>query len=237
MLLKVNSLEAGYGKKTVVRDVNISVDENEIVAIIGPNGVGKSTLLKTVFGFAKPFGGEISYLSHPITGRSPGQNIRDGIAYVPQGAKVFPDLTVEQNLVMGGYILKDNDVVKNRIKWVYDVFPALADRPNQRARSLSGGERQMLALGMALICTPKLILLDEPSIGLAPHVVKTIMGIIKQAVSEIGTSVLIVEQNAKEVFRIADRVYVMKVGRITDEGPPEKFNSPAELRKVYLIEG
>lgn len=236
MLFEAKGISAGYGKMTVISDINIAVNENEILAIIGPNGTGKSTLLKTLYGTIKANSGEITYCSHNITGRTPSLNIKDGISYVPQGSKVFPDLTVDQNLLMGAYTMRDKEEIKKSIENVYRLFPALAERKASRGRSLSGGERQQLAFGMGLVCKPKLLFLDEPSIGLSPTIVKTIMKIVKLTKEELGMSVLIVEQDARAALSIADRVYIMKVGEITSEGSPEDFNTPEELKKVYLVD-
>jgi branched-chain amino acid transport system ATP-binding protein len=221
MLLEVKDLEVGYFKRVVVQGVSLAVDEREIVAIIGHNGAGKTTTLKGIFGFLKPVGGEILYRSDAITGRSPLANVRDGITYTPQERFTFPELSVMENLRLGGYTLHND--LQARIEMVYETFPVLKERAWQRASTLSGGERRMLGLGMALITRPKLMLLDEPSLGLSPVMVQSLTEALRQIRDTFGTAIVLVEQNVKQALRLANRAYVMKVGRIILEEKAEKL--------------
>lgn len=233
MLLEVSNLNAGYGKKIVVFDVDLQVDKGEIVALIGPNGAGKSTTMKAIFGLLKFKSGKILFNKNPIIRRHPSQNVMDGISFVAQGPQIFSTLTVHENINMGGYTLSKK-IMEKRSKQVFEFFPILKDRKNQLAGTLSGGERQMLAIGMSLMLTPKLLLLDEPSVGLAPLLVKSIMDNVKQINTEMQCSVLIIEQNSRQVLSIANRVYVMKVGRITAQPKPEDLLEDDKFKKIFL---
>lgn len=234
MFLKVENLDAGYGKKEVLYKISLSVEQKEIVALIGPNGSGKSTLLKAIFGLLKPYRGSILFEEKNIVGRNPSEIIKMGISFVPQGGEIFPDLTVQENLELGGYILKDNLENKNRIYKVFQFFPILNDRKNYLASSLSGGEKQMLALGMALMLIPKMILLDEPSIGLSPKLVKKIMENIRELKKKTGAGILLVEQNVRQALKIADRVYILKLGRIVREITPQEFQEKGNLWEIAV---
>lgn len=234
MFLRVNHLNAGYGKKTVIFDVSLQVGKGEIVTLIGPNGAGKSTTMKAIFGLLKLRNGEVFFDGKDILKRHPSQNVKDGISFVAQGPQIFPDLSVQENISMGGYTIP-RARVEERLKQVYEFFPILDERRGQSAGSLSGGERQMLALATSLMLTPRLLLLDEPSVGLAPFLVKTIMGNVNRINAEMDCSVLIIEQNARQVLTIAHRAYVMKVGRVTAEPSPEELLRGDELKKVFLI--
>jgi branched-chain amino acid transport system ATP-binding protein len=236
MFLKIENLSASYGLKRVLFDISLSIGEKEIVAIIGPNGAGKTTTLRSIFGIHRQREGEVVFDDQDISGNSCFRNLLSGICYVPQGGRVFGNLSVAENLIMGGHILKDRNEKREKLETVSSLFPILGERKRQLASTLSGGERQMLAMGMSMMLTPRVLLLDEPSIGLAPALVPKLMEAIKNINRNFGTSVLIVEQNARQVLKISDRVYVMKVGRITDVDKPEKFLSRDELRKVYLSE-
>jgi len=234
MLLQISNLEVSYHKKQVIFGISLAVEEGKIVSLVGPNGAGKTTTLNTIIGLLHPRKGEILFKEMNITHQKASQNVRRGISLVPQGGRVFPDLSVLENLELGGYLLapqKRNE----RLRYVGNLFPILEQRNKQRANSLSGGERQMLAIGRALMLTPDLLLLDEPSIGLAPLLVKEIMKTLSQISGEMGTSIFVVEQNVREIFQIAQKAYVLKVGKIILENhhPLELLNDE-NLRKSYL---
>ena len=215
MLLEVRDLVTGYQKKPVLRGVSLQVDAGEIVALIGHNGAGKTTTLKSIMGLMKAQRGTIHYQNASITNREPDKNVREGISLVPQGHPVFSDLSVLENLELGAYTLAEGSrVLRQRMDQVFDFFPILNQRRHQQAGSLSGGMQQMLALGMAWMLTPKLLLLDEPSLGLAPLVVQNVLESVREINARFGTAVLLVEQNVKQALRVAQRVYVMKVGQI-----------------------
>lgn len=235
MVLEVTKLQAGYGKKIVLSDISLRLGTGEIVAMIGVNGAGKSTTLNTIFGLIHPKAGHISYNGQEIGARPPCLNVLDGMTLTPQGGRVFSNLTVRHNLLMGGYTIRRRAEMGARLDNVFSLFPVLKNRLSQRAGTLSGGERQMLTIGMSLMMKPKLMLIDEPSTGLAPYLVTEMLQRLKQVNTEIGTSMLVVEQT-RHIMTIADRVYVVKLGRITVEGKPERFMNKEELRKAYLAD-
>lgn len=221
MLMEVKGLQAGYSKKVVVHGISMAIDATEIVALIGNNGAGKTTTLKTIFGLLKPLGGEVVYNGRTVTARSPMANVKDGINFIPQERPIFPDLSVMDNLDLGAYTLKGDK--KSRLEMVYRLFPILKERSWQRAGTLSGGEQRMLGMGMALVIRPRLLLLDEPSLGLAPVLVRSLMEALQQIQKELGTSILLVEQNVKQALQVARRVYVMKMGKLILEESAEKL--------------
>jgi branched-chain amino acid transport system ATP-binding protein len=234
MLLQIFNLEVSYHKKQVIFGISLAVEEGKVVSLVGPNGAGKTTTLNTIIGLIHPRRGEILFKGMNITQQKASQNVRRGISLVPQGGRVFPDLSVRENLELGGYLLapqKRNE----RIRYVGSLFPILEQRSKQRANSLSGGERQMLAISRALMLTPDLLLLDEPSIGLAPLLVKEIMKTLSQISREMGTSIFVVEQNVRETFQIAQKAYVLKVGRIILENlHPLELLKDENLTRSYL---
>ena len=233
-LLGIDSLETGYGKKQVLFGVSIKISEGEIVALIGPNGSGKSTTLKTICGLLPIWKGALSFNGTRINGSSPAQNVARGITFAPQGNRVFDDLSVMENLEIGGYQLK-RKVLKERIDQVLEMFPALKKPLRRDAGKLSGGEQQMVALARALIPKPKLLMLDEPSLGLAPNLAKTVFEKVAQINEETGVGILIVEQKVREVLGICDRVYSLKLGRIAFDGLPDELKEDrAKLRKLFL---
>jgi branched-chain amino acid transport system ATP-binding protein len=232
--LHVQGLVTGYGKKQVLNGVEIEVAAGEIVALVGHNGAGKSTLLKAVFGLIPIWQGQVQFNGKPVTKPAPRELLRAGIAYVPQGNRVFTDLTVQENLEMGGITLPNKQAVREGIQRVFGLFPALKDRLKQRAGTLSGGEKQMLALANALILSPRLLLLDEPSLGLAPPLVSDALARIQQIARDNSAAVLIVEQKVREVLKIAQRVYVLRNGRVSFTGPVEALKDEAKLKEVYL---
>ncbi len=231
-MLEVKNLNSGYGKVTVLRDVAFHVETDEMVAIIGPNGAGKSTLLKTISGLVKAQSGTVYFGDQEITGKSPDQVIRKGIAYVPEGGKPFPNMTVIDNLMMGAY--SNPNILKSGIMdEVYELFPVLKQRNSQYARTLSGGERQMLAIARGLVSRPKLIMLDEPSLGVAPKLVDEIYEKIR-ALKRTGLTVLLVEQNISYALEIADRGYVLENGQIVLEGKASELANSEHIKKSYL---
>jgi branched-chain amino acid transport system ATP-binding protein len=230
-LLEVRELDAGYGDLQILDGVDLDVADGEYVTVVGPNGAGKSTVMKSVFGLTTYMGGTVRFAGQEIQTDSPDQIIRKGIGYVPQSDNVFPGLTVRENLEMGAYIL--DSVPEDRVREVYERFPVLEERTNQKAGTMSGGQRQMVAMGRALMLDPDLLLLDEPSAGLAPDLVTDLFDRIDQ-VNESGTAVLMVEQNAKEALRRCDRGYVLVDGqnRYTDEG--RALLADEQVRRDFL---
>jgi len=204
MLLQLSDIEVSYHKKQVIFGISLTVEQGKVVALVGPNGAGKTTALNTIIGLLHPKKGEILFQGVNITQQKTSENVRRGISLVPQGGRVFPDLSVLENLELGGYLLEPQKI-EGRLQSVYTLFPILKERHSQKANSLSGGERQMLAIGRALMLTPTLLLLDEPSIGLAPLLVKEIMRKLSEISREMGTSIFVVEQNVREIFKLPTR--------------------------------
>jgi branched-chain amino acid transport system ATP-binding protein len=233
-LLNVIGLVTGYGKKQVVKGASLEVTRSEVVALIGHNGAGKSTLLKAIFGLLPTWSGEIFLDGDSIQSPNPQKLLRSGVAYVPQGNRVFTDLTVRENLEMGGVTLPSKALINEGIDRALSLFPPLKPRLRRRAGTLSGGEKQMLALSNALVLSPRVLLLDEPSLGLAPQLVSLALKRIHDISVGSGTAVLIVEQKVREVLKIANRVYVLRNGRVSFSGPAESLFDDAKLREVYL---
>jgi branched-chain amino acid transport system ATP-binding protein/neutral amino acid transport system ATP-binding protein len=231
-MLAVTDVVAGYGAHDeVLKGVGITVAQRELIVLIGPNGAGKSTLLKSIAGFLKPREGAITFEDKPIGGLKPREIARQGIAFVPQEANVFPSLSVEANLEMGGYV--DRRAARDRIQATYARFPILAERRNQDARTLSGGQRQMLAMAMALMAAPRLMLLDEPSAGLSPAASLELFDLIKGLQRE-GMTIIMVEQNALDALQIADRGYLLVDGANAREGRASELISDDEVRHAFL---
>lgn len=231
-LLKVDSVTAGYGDTEILRGLSIRVEPQEVVSIIGPNGAGKSTLMKTIFGLLHPREGSISFDGHDITQFAPHRIVRQGMCYVPQVANVFTTLTVEENLEMGAFPLGKADLTESKDR-VYAMFPKLRQRRRQLAGKMSGGERQMVAMGSALMLNPKLLLLDEPTAALSPKLVDEIFGRIAR-INEIGISVLMVEQNARQSLSMADRGYVLASGENRHEGTGKELLEDPNVGRLYL---
>jgi ABC-type branched-subunit amino acid transport system ATPase component len=232
-LLAAESLTAGYGRMDILHDVSLTVDVNEIVSIIGPNGAGKSTAFKTIVGFLRPRAGRVLFNGEEITGLRPDLVLRRGLAYVPQGRIVFPQMTVLENLEMGAYIERDPARVAAALEQVYTLFPILAERRKQNAGTMSGGEQQMVAIARALMTTPRLILLDEPSLGLSPKFVTLIFEKLI-ALRQAGYTLMLVEQNATRALAVADRAYVLELGRNRFEGPGLSLLADPEVKRLYL---
>jgi ABC-type branched-subunit amino acid transport system ATPase component len=232
-LLRAEGLTAGYGKLAILHDVTLEVRQGEMVGVIGPNGAGKSTSFKTIVGFLRPNSGRVVFDGQDITGLRPDQVLLRGLAYVPQGRIVFPQMTVLENLEMGAYIERDPRRVRDALERVYALFPVLAERPRQLAGTMSGGEQQMVAIGRALMTTPKLILLDEPSLGLSPKFVTVIFDKLME-MKRAGFTLMVVEQNAARALAVADRGYVLELGRNRFEGTgPSLLNDP-DVKRLYL---
>lgn len=232
-MLKVTGLETAYGRLKALHGVSIEVSAGSIVTLIGANGAGKTTLLLSIGGILKPTAGEITFEGERIDGRPSWEIVKRGIAVCPEGRRVWPQMTVLENLEMGGYIISAPTELRRRIDAVFAHFPILAERQSQQAGSLSGGEQQMLAIGRALMARPKLLLLDEPSLGLAPIVVERLSEIIK-GIRETGTTIVIVEQNAFMALNMADYGYVLEVGRVSLAGPARDLLSNDTVRRSYL---
>ena len=232
-MLKVENLSVHYGMIQAVRDVSFEVNEGEVVSLIGANGAGKTTILRTLSGLVRPSAGKIQFLGKEIQ-KMPAQKIvAGGLSQVPEGRHVFPGLTVMENLEMGAFLKKNREENQANLKKVFSRFPRLEERKNQDAATLSGGEQQMLAMGRALMSTPKLLLLDEPSMGLAPIFIQEIFDII-QDIQKQGTTVLLIEQNANKALAISDRGYVLETGKIVLSGTGKELAAADEVRKAYL---
>ncbi|WP_276302459.1 ABC transporter ATP-binding protein [Halorussus lipolyticus] len=232
-LLELSGVTAGYGNTTVVHDVDLGVGEGEIACLVGPNGSGKSTVMKSIYGFADVFGGSISFDGEDVTHRNPQDSLRSGVSYVLQSSSVFPDMSVHENLLMGGYVFDDDDRAVRRAEELYDEFPRLDERRDQKAGMLSGGERRLLELARGLVVEPKLMLLDEPSIGLEPTYIEQVFDRIRD-LNELGTTILLVEQNAEKGLSIADRGYVLASGEIKFAGTGTELLEDEEVGRLYL---
>ena len=232
-MLKIQQLRVSYGGIQALRGIDLEVPDGKIVTLIGANGAGKSTTLRTISGLVKAESGSIEFLGENLMGVPAHKVVAKGLAQVPEGRRVFADLTVLENLKLGAYLRKDKAEIEKDLKWVYELFPRLEERNWQSAGTLSGGEQQMLAMGRALMSRPKLLMLDEPSMGLAPILVEQIFKII-QTLHEAGTTILLVEQNAQAALSIADRGYVLETGKIVTSGTGTELLASPEIKKAYL---
>ncbi|EWG13221.1 ABC transporter ATP-binding protein [Cytobacillus firmus] len=231
-MLKVNGINAFYGKIQVLKNISLEVEEGSIVTILGANGAGKTTTMKTISGMLKPQAGSIQFQGQDVTGLRPDQLLRKGIALVPEGRQILSGMTVLENLEMGAYHRKDNEIDRD-IKNVMERFPILEERQKQLGGTLSGGQQQMLAIARAILSKPKLLLLDEPSMGLAPLIVADIFKIIKE-INEAGTTVLLVEQNARQALKISHYGYVLETGKMVAEGSSQKLLNDPRIMEAYL---
>jgi branched-chain amino acid transport system ATP-binding protein len=232
-MLKIEEINVFYGNIHALKGVSLDINEGEIVTLIGANGAGKSTLLKTISGLLKPKNGNILFEGQSISGKVAQAIVKQGLSHVPEGRRVFANMSVEEKLELGAYLRKDKQGIKEDFEKVYNLFPRLLERRKQLSGTLSGGEQQMLAMGRALMARPKLLLLDEPSMGLAPLLVKTIFSIIEE-INKSGTTILLVEQNANMALSIADRAYVIETGKIVLSGSSDELNQSDQIRMAYL---
>ena len=232
-MLKIENLNVYYGAIHALKGVSLDVEQGEIVTLIGANGAGKSTLLKTLSGLLKPKEGSIEYLGKSIAGKPAQGIVKSGISHVPEGRRVFSNMTVEENIELGAFIRNDSAGIKKDFEKVYETFPRLLERRKQLAGTLSGGEQQMLAIGRAIMAKPKLLLLDEPSMGLAPLMVKTIFRVVEE-INKEGTTILLVEQNANMALSIANRGYVIETGRVILSGTAAELQASEEVKLAYL---
>lgn len=232
-MLKVQSLNTHYGNIHALKGIDLEVKEGEIVALVGNNGAGKSTLLNTIMGLLKPSSGKILYLNKPISNLKAYQIVKLGLSLSPEGREVFPSLTTEENLMLGAYILSDKKEIESILENVYNLFPKIKERKKQYSGTLSGGEQQMLAIGRALMSKPTLLLLDEPSLGLAPNIVSLIFKLIK-TINKQGVTILLVEQNANMALKISNRGYVIETGKIVLMDTSESLLKNEEVKKAYL---
>lgn len=230
-ILKISDLKVNYGGIEAVKGISFDVPEGEIVTLIGSNGAGKSSTLRTIAGLVKPAGGTISLQGEDITGKDPTAIVTKGVTLVPEGRRIFPDMTVLENLKIGAYLRKDD--LTDDLNWVFELFPRLKERSWQAGGTLSGGEQQMLAVGRALMSRPRVLMMDEPSLGLAPLVVRDIFGII-QEINKQGVTILLIEQNANMALRIADVAYVLETGKITLSGSGRELLNNEQVKKAYL---
>jgi branched-chain amino acid transport system ATP-binding protein len=233
--LQVEILQAGYGNKVVLREVAIDIAEESIVALIGPNGAGKSTLLKAIMGMADKRGENITTFGQSIAHLRPEQIIRKGVSFLPQGNRIFTELTVLENLEVGGYLIRDQKELNWRVEEILALFPEIDCRRKEDAGRLSGGEKQQLALARAMMLRPKILLLDEPSLGLSPRLVSLAFGTLRRINMECRTTILIVEQKVREVLSIADKVYALRMGQIAFEGTPDEIRHGDNLKRIFFV--
>lgn len=233
-MLELRNIDTYYGNIQALRDVSIKVGEGEIITLIGANGAGKSTTLMTICGVVPPRKGEVIFEGQVINGVAPNKIVQQGICQVPEGRLIFPDLTVQENLDMGAFLRSDKDGIARDLDQIFGLFPILLERRRQLGGTLSGGEQQMLAISRALMARPKVLLLDEPSLGLAPLIIRQIFDIIKQINRESNTTIFLVEQNANQALKVAHRGYVMENGRITLEDACDKLLANDAVKKAYL---
>ncbi len=233
-MLSVENISAGYGGILAINEVNIEVQPGEVVVLIGANGAGKSTLLRTISGALKPKQGQILYQDHKIDGAKPHRIVKLGVVQIPEGRGILSRMTVKENLEMGAYLRADKNGIAQDLDQVFEKFPRLKERLDQNAGTLSGGEQQMLAIGRALMARPQLLLMDEPSLGLAPVLVEFIMETIQELRARDNYTILLVEQNANQALTVADRGYVMETGRIVLEGESQALRDNEEVQKAYL---
>jgi branched-chain amino acid transport system ATP-binding protein len=233
-MLEIKNVKTFYGNIQALKDVSLKISEGEIITLIGANGAGKSTTLMSICGIVPPRSGEILFMGQPIQEIAPNNIVSLGISQVPEGRRIFPFLTVAENLDMGAFLRNDKDEIKRDIQYIYELFPILAERRNQAGGTLSGGEQQMLAISRALMAKPRLLLMDEPSLGLAPIIVKQIFDIIRKINAESKTTIFLVEQNANMALKVAHRGYVMETGRVTFSNSAENLMANDEVRKAYL---
>ncbi|MCP4350582.1 MAG: ABC transporter ATP-binding protein [Desulfobacterales bacterium] len=233
-MLKINNIQTFYGNIQALKGVSIEVSEGEIITLIGANGAGKTTTLMSISGITPPRSGEIYFMGQPIHNTSPNKIVSQGLCQVPEGRRIFPYLTVTENLDMGAFLRNDKEGIKEDMDYVFGLFPILAERRNQAGGTLSGGEQQMLAISRALMAKPKLLLLDEPSLGLAPIIVRQIFEIVRKINREHNTTIFLVEQNANMALKVAHRGYVMENGRITLTDTAANLLSNEDVKKAYL---
>ncbi len=232
-MLKVEGIDVHYGIIPAVRQLSLRVEEGQVVALVGANGAGKTTTLKTIAGVLQPKKGRVIYNGEDVTELPSDKRVRMGITLIPEGRQIFSGLSVKENLLLGAYYRKDRDEIKKDVNWIHDLFAVLIERQSQIAGTLSGGEQQMLALGRGLMSRPKLLLLDEPSLGLAPMITKDVYQAI-QKINETGITILLVEQNINIAMKVADYAYVMETGSLKLQGKPEDVMRSEEIRKAYL---
>lgn len=233
-MLKLTNVQAGYGNIQAIKNVSLEINKGEIITLIGANGAGKSTTLMTISGVVACRSGSIDFKGQSITNKAPEDIVKLGLCQVPEGRHIFPALTVQENLDLGAFLRNDTAQIRRDLDYVYSLFPILAARKSQDGGTLSGGEQQMLAMSRALMSKPELLLLDEPSMGLAPLIIKQIFEIIKQINKEHGTTIFLVEQNANQALHVADRGYVIETGEITLSGSASELLKNDEIKKAYL---
>jgi len=232
-MLRIEDLNVYYGGIHALRGVTMTVPEGKIISLIGANGAGKSTTLRSIMGLEKPRSGRIFYKDRDITGQKTQDIVKSGIVLVPEGRRIFPNLTVKENLILGAYSRSDKEQIAKDMQWVFELFPRLKEREWQKAGTMSGGEQQMLAVGRGLMSVPTVMMMDEPSLGLAPLIVKDIFSIIKE-INRRGVTILLIEQNAKAALEISDYGYVLETGNVALEGPGRDLLVNEEVKKAYL---
>ena len=233
-MLKVENIDVAYGDAQVLFNVSLDIQEGELVAVIGANGAGKTTLLRAISGILKPQNGSVHFLDKEISSQAPNKTVADGVIHVPEGRLLFPGMSIQENLHMGAFLTKDKETIQERLSSVYEMFPVLKERSSQLAGTLSGGEQQMLAVGRGLMAGPRLLMLDEPSLGLAPKLVQQVFDLAQQINRELGVTVLLVEQNVRLSCEISDRAFVLENGRVVLQGPGSEMLENDHVRRAYL---